>query len=223
MVNIVGHRGAEGYAPENTLLSFQKAIDCGCQRTELDVWLTKDDQLVVLHNSHVDKISNGHGWLGDKTLEEIEKLHCPKNQHIPTLQQVVDVCKGKIDLQIELKGNGTPAKVNDIIMQNMILDNVLITSFKVELLEEISRINPKIKLGLLFHQIDSSIWEDAKKLRLKYLCPEATHIDKDLIDKAHQNGFKVYAWHVNDLKLGQALIDMGIDDIGTNFPKMFLK
>jgi glycerophosphoryl diester phosphodiesterase len=115
-MKIVGHRGAEGYAPENTLLSFEKAIELGCDRAELDVRLSKDGEIFVMHDAAVDRTTDGHGLVAEMTGDELKNLNCPSGQKIPTLQEAIDVCKGKIDLQIELKaGEGLAEKVNGLI------------------------------------------------------------------------------------------------------------
>jgi glycerophosphoryl diester phosphodiesterase len=137
MINIVGHKGATGYAPENTLPSFQMAIAIGCDRAELDVRSTKDGQIVVFHDDEVSRLTNGVGLVSEMTLSELKKLDCEQGEKIPTLQEVIDVCKNKIDLQIELKADGTPELVNDIVLKNDIQDQVVITSFHDNLLKVI--------------------------------------------------------------------------------------
>ena len=127
MARIVGHRGAAGYAPENTLLSFQTAIDIGCDATEMDVRLSKDGEVVVIHDDGVSRVTDGTGFVDEMSLAELKKLDCPEKQKIPTLQEVIDLCKGKIDLLIELKAQGTPEKVNRIIERNKITENVAVT------------------------------------------------------------------------------------------------
>ena len=137
MAIIVGHKGAAGYAPENTLTSFREAIKIGCDRTELDVRLTKDKQVVVIHDKEVSKLTDGTGLVNEMNLLELKKLRCLGNEFVPTLQEVINICKDKIDLQIELKAEGTPQPVSDLITQNGIEDQVFITSFKIDLLVEI--------------------------------------------------------------------------------------
>lgn len=222
MVTIVGHRGAEGYAPENTLLSFQKAIEIGCQRTELDVRLSRDDEVIVIHDANVDRTTNGKGFVNEMTLEEIKKLNCPRDQKIPTLQEVIDLCKGRIDLQIELKAKGTPKIVNDLILQNKILHNVVVSSFEIDLLQEIKSINSKLKVLFLFTEYSRSIWDFVKKVPLDYIGPKSSIVTKEMINKAHTMEVLVYAFHVNVKSIGNSLIELGVDDIGTNFPKFFI-
>ena len=101
---LTGHRGAAALEPENTLLSMQKAIDLGVDQIELDVHLTRDQHLVVIHDTTVDRTTDGQGAVADFTLEEIKRLDAGKGERIPTLQEVIDLVRGKVVLQIELKG-----------------------------------------------------------------------------------------------------------------------
>jgi len=221
---IVGHKGAAGYAPENTLKAFKVAINIGCDRTELDVRMTKDNKIVVIHDKEISELTNGKGFVKDMTLAELKKLVCKQGEKIPTLQEVIDVCKNKIDLQIELKAEGTPKAVNDHILKNDIEEQVVITSFKDYLLKEIKQLNPHLKVGLLFYTEDvlANIWNLTKTIPLDFLAPFSEIITKEFIDKAHSLGKDVYAYRVNDIKLGDKLISIGIDAIGTDYPKLFI-
>jgi glycerophosphoryl diester phosphodiesterase len=225
MINIVGHKGATGYAPENTLPSFQMAIAIGCDRAELDVRSTKDGQIVVFHDDEVSRLTNGVGLVSEMTLSELKKLDCEQGEKIPTLQEVIDVCKNKIDLQIELKADGTPELVNDIVLKNDIQDQVVITSFQDYLLKEIKQLNPNLKVGLLFKtdKVMSEIWNLMKSIPLDFFAPYSGLVTKEFVDKAHSFEKSVYAYRVNKKELGDKLNEMGVDDIGTDFPKLFIK
>jgi len=225
MTKFVGHRGAGNYAPQNTIMSFQMAIAIGCDRAELDVRLTKDKQVIVFHDDEVSKLTNGVGSVSKMTLSELKKLDCEQGEKIPTLQEVIDVCKDKIDLQIELKADGTPQLVNDLILKNDILSQVVITSFQENLLKEIKQLNYDLKVGLLFRtdEVMTKIWNLAKSVPLDFFAPFSGLVTKEFVDKAHSFGKSVYAYRVNERELGDKLIEMGVDDIGTDFPKLFIK
>jgi glycerophosphoryl diester phosphodiesterase len=225
MTKIVGHKGAAGYAPENTLSSFRMAIAIGCDRAELDVRLTKDNQVVVFHDDEVSKLTNSVGFVNEMTLAELKELNCAQGEKIPTLQEVIDVCKDNIDLQIELKADGTPKLVNAIILENDIQSQVVITSFRDYLLEEIKKLNPNLKVGLLFwkDEVMLKIWDLIDSVPLDFLAPSSALITKEFVDKAHSFGKSVYAYRVNEKELADKLIAMGVDDIGTDFPKLFIR
>jgi len=225
-VKIVAHRGASGYAPENTLMAFKKAIDLGCDKIELDVRLTKDKKVVVIHDDDVDRTTDGRGKVAKLTLKQIKKFNCEERQKIPTLQEVIDLCKGKIGFQIELKTSGTARRVYRLIVENGILDDVTITSFKTRFLQEMFILNRKIDLGLLFEEYIISkkiiLWIIGRLIGINYVCPNYPVVNKQIVNQAHKLGMKVYVFDVKNKKEGDKLVDMGVDEIGTNFPKLFL-
>ncbi|MCX6796948.1 MAG: glycerophosphodiester phosphodiesterase family protein, partial [Candidatus Doudnabacteria bacterium] len=149
-MEIVGHRGASGYAPENTLLSFSKAMEIGCDWVEMDIRLSKDGHAIVIHDATVDRTTNGRGLVADMTLEEIKKFNCAEKQKISSLEEVIILCQNKIKFLIELKAPGTPKVVSKIISDYKIIQDVLIISFDLKLLKEIKILNPQIKVGYLF-------------------------------------------------------------------------
>lgn len=221
MVTIVGHRGAAGHAPENTLLAFQTAIDIGCDRVELDVRTSKDGTVVVFHDEDVSRTTNGKGLVHELNLLELKKLHCPQGQRIPTLQEVIDLCKNNIDLQIELKAPGTPQLVSEILASNGC--SALITSFESELLEEMKRVNPTFRLCLLLQEYSEEVWKLADTISCDVIGLKGERITKEVVQKARHIGKSLYAYHVNEKDMGERLIAWGIKEIGTDFPKLFLR
>jgi glycerophosphoryl diester phosphodiesterase len=221
MVKIVGHRGAMGYAPENTLRSFRMAIDAHCDRTELDVRLSKDGEVIVIHDENVSRVTNGKGTVKNKTLIELKKLNCIDGQKLPTLQEVIDLCKGKINLQIELKVPGTPRAVHNLILKNNLIENVAIISFFPNLLREIKKLNPKLQVGLLFNKYNKKLWEYAKQIPLDFIGPRHDAVKRKIVERAHKLGMFVYVYHVNNHSLGKRLIALGVDELGTDFPRLF--
>ena len=221
-MKIVGHRGAEGYAPENTLPSFQQAIEIGCDRTELDVRLSQDGEVIVMHDAEVDRTCDGSGRVEDLTVHELKQLNCADGEKIPTLQEVIDLCRDKIDLQIELKANGTPKKVHELMTKNNVLSQVIVSSFDEALIREIKEINPLVQVLLLFRNFDEKIWDIAKSIPLEYIGLRSTLVTSEIVNKAHSLKIKVYAYHVHDLETGEQLKKMGVDDIGTPWPKLFV-
>ena len=134
MVNVTGHRGAAGLEPENTLRSFQRALDLGVDAIELDVHLTKDQHLVVIHDATVDRTTDGSGVVGDLTLHKIQQLDAGLGEHVPTLQEVIDLVAHKAILQIELKGLGVEHKVAQTISANRLINSLV----ELDLLNEIT-------------------------------------------------------------------------------------
>ncbi len=138
---IVAHRGASNLAPENTIKAFQKAIEIGADMIELDVRKTRDGVLVAAH----DPIYRGK-LICDLGYQELSDL----SQHqIPTLKEVLDLCRGKIKLNVELKEGGYENLVGEILTKNFVADDLLVTSFSAKNLAELKRLYPQIKIGLI--------------------------------------------------------------------------
>ena len=223
MIEIIGHRGAAGYAPENTLLSFQTAIDLGCDVAELDVRMSQDGIAVVIHDETVSRVTDGMGFVSHKTLLELQALHCAEGQKIPTLLEVIRICKGKIRLQIELKEKGTPRSVEKIVSDNQMENDVSITSFDLTLLQEITSLNSLLSVGLLFHTYSEEVWECAETVPLTFIGLRYTSLTKEIVATAHKKNLLVYAYHVKSKESGNEMLSLGVDKIGTAFPKLFIK
>ena len=146
---IVGHRGACGHAPENTLKSFAKAIELGCQRVELDIHLSKDGVPVVIHDPTVDRTTNGKGAVKRLLLAELKKLDAGGGESIPTLTDVMNLCRGKVELQIELKDPDCFPVVAELVNRQWSQKPVVVTSFDLSLLKEFATLMPDVPLGLL--------------------------------------------------------------------------
>jgi glycerophosphoryl diester phosphodiesterase len=114
----IGHRGARAHEPENTLRSFKKALEIGVNAVELDVRKTKDNQVVVIHDSDVKKTTNGKGLVNELTLKEIKEFSTVKGEKIPTLKEVLDFLDKKAKILIELKETGVEEKVLSLVREN---------------------------------------------------------------------------------------------------------
>ncbi len=111
----IGHRGAMGYAPENTLGSFAKALELGVDGIELDVHVCKSGEVVVIHDERVDRTTNGKGQVKEMTLKELKELDAGKGERIPTLEEVLDFVDRRAFIDIELKAEGIGNSVADIV------------------------------------------------------------------------------------------------------------
>lgn len=150
----IGHRGAKGLEPENTLRSFSKAIDFKVDMIELDVRLTKDKKVVVIHGDKLDRTTNGRGRVKEKDLEEIKKLSAGKGERIPTLEETLDLIDKRVKVNIELKGKKIAESVSKIIdkyVKNKKWSPGLffVSSFSHQELEDFKKFQPKVKLGII--------------------------------------------------------------------------
>lgn len=223
MITIIGHRGAMGYAPENTLKSFKKAMEYDIDAVELDVYACKSGELVVIHDEKVDRTTNGKGYVIDKTYDEIKTLDAGQNEKVPLLSEVLDLIDKKVKVNIELKGANIAKPVNDLIedyvkQKEWEYDDFLISSYDHCELKKFNEINPKIEIGALVYGIPIGFAEFAEKLNATYAILAIEFINQEFVDDAHNRGMKVYVCTVNDLDDIKRMKALGIDGIISNFP-----
>lgn len=219
-MDIVGHRGACGHAPENTLRSFRKAIELGCQRAELDVHLSKDGVPVVIHDSKLERTTNGRGDVKELTLSELKQLDAGDGEQIPTLLEVMELSRGKIGLQIELKDPDSPPPVAELVQKYRNATKVVITSFDLALISEFGRLMPLVPRGLLNRKANLDMVAVAQEHGHSWICPRFDVVIQELVRKAHASALRVYVYHVNERNLAHKLISWRVDAIGTDDPEM---
>ena len=219
---LTGHRGAAELEPENTRLSIQKAIDLSVDQVEIDVHLTRDQHLVVIHDATVDRTTDGQGAVADFTLVEIKRLDAGKGERIPTLQEVIDLVRGKVVLQIELKGPDTAEPVVRAVERNSIESEVLLTSFVHERLREARQLNPSLALGALWSNPPADACEQAIDMGAEAIHIQHQNIDAQLVQKAHAHGLQIRAWNPDTVEEIQRAIDLGVDAVGSNRPDLLI-
>jgi glycerophosphoryl diester phosphodiesterase len=222
MLNI-GHRGAMGYEPENTLLSIQKAIELGVDYVEIDVHLV-DGQLVVIHDERLDRTTNFKGLLTNYTFEELKKADAGKGQQIPSLQEVVDLTKNKVGLNIELKGKGTARPVQRMLsnLEKKQKNDILVSSFHLCELALFKELDKKVRLGVLTNKPFEQVLPDAIALNAFSIHIGAQVATQLFVDKAHQAGFNVYVYTVNTVEEALQMKSVGVDGVFTNYPDRVL-
>ena len=219
----IGHRGASGYEPENTLISFEKAIDLNADGIELDVHLTSDGELVVIHDETIQRTFNGKGAVNEFTLKKLKSFHSDKNQVIPTLIEVFDLVNRRCFINIELKGIGTAKPVSDLINyyisnKNWKNSEFLISSFDWKMLEEFHLLNPKIRIGVLTEESIENALAFAKKLKAFSIHPDYQLLTKENVALMQENGFEVFPWTVNSEEAIQKIKSFKVNGIISNFP-----
>ncbi len=213
----IGHRGAKGYEPENTLISFEKAIDLNVDGIELDVHLSLDGKIMVIHDETIDRTTNGKGYVNKLTALELKKYKIPK------LIEVFDLVNRNCFINIELKGNGTARPVNDLI-NNYISDkkwkinDFLVSSFDWKMLEEIHLLNPKIRIGVLTEESIEEALAFAKKINAFSIHPDYILLSKENVALMQENGFEVYPWTVNSAEAIKQMKSFNVDGIISDFP-----
>jgi glycerophosphoryl diester phosphodiesterase len=219
---IMGHRGAAALEPENTLLSIARAMEIGVDAVEIDVRLSKDKEIVVIHDSTVDRTTNGTGPVSSYALKEIKKLDAGKGETIPTLNEAIDLIGNKVRLVIELKEEGTERKVVELIKRNNLDDNVYVISFWHRLVRTVKEMDSRIKTGVLFVgcPVDACI---ATQTSSDALVMKYTFVNRNFVEIAHKEGLKVFIWNIDDRDLLKRYADMRVDGIGTNDPRVVVE
>lgn len=238
MVQIFAHRGFSGYYPENTMLAFQKvAEETVADGIELDIQLTKDGEIVIMHDEMLDRTTNGSGWLKDHTLEELKMLSVGVNvkgffprQTIPTLREYFTWLKTtKLITNIELKTSyfeyeGIEEKLIAMVKEFGLEDQIWYSSFNHYTVARIKKLMPEAKCGLLTDTWLMNIGvyaasQGAASVNARtYFCAKEG-VAADL----HAHNIALQAWTPNDAEMMQELVDAGVDVLITNYPDIAAK
>ena len=232
-MEIYAHRGASGTHPENTLAAFEAAARLPIDGVEFDVHLTKDEELVIIHDETIDRTSNGSGYIKDMTLEELRKFDFGvkfseefKGEMIPTLEEVLQVYVGTNHrLNIELKSDvfdyeGVEKKVITLLNQYDLVDRVIISSFNHKAIQRVQALQPEIETAALFMKLDlRSMNEYEQQLGTNILHVYAPAIESIDIDALHQQNGKIRVFTVNRVEDMDKLQALGIDAVFTDFPQ----
>ena len=211
------HRGASIEFPENTLAAFRRAVELGSAGVELDVHLSKDNQLVVIHDDSVDRTTNGSGKIADLTLVEIQKLDAGTGEIVPTLKQVFDVVSGRLKVDIEVKAAAVAEAVLREVEKYPNLD-WLISSFYWDSLRYVRSKDPNAELWVLWRSATEDAIALAQEVGARLLNLEYSTVDKEQVAQLNDLGFKVGVWTVNDKEEAIRLRDIGVADICTDDP-----
>jgi glycerophosphoryl diester phosphodiesterase len=149
----LGHRGAPKQAPENTLLSFRRAIDIGVDWIEFDLRRSRDGVLVVIHDDTVDRTTDGKGKVCDMTLDELQMLDAGNGQKIPSLRQVIDLAKGRVKMDMEIKETGIEMDVVDAIRSSGIAGHSMVSSFLYDSIRKVKELSPDIVTAAIMDKL----------------------------------------------------------------------
>ena len=227
---IYGHRGASGHAPENTLEAFRLAMDMGADGFELDVHLSKDGQLVVIHDETVDRTTDGTGLVRDLTLEQLKALDASngmdayRGAKIPTLGEVFDLVRDTHHIvNVEIKTDEwfyeeIEEKCLALAKEKGVEDRVIYSSFNHFTLMKMRALEPDAKLGMLFGDIMVAPWEYAKQLNVDYLHPMKMNIYvPGSAEQTLKAGYGINMWTINDEETMGECMKYGAGII-TNYP-----
>lgn len=232
---IIAHRGFSSIAPENTLIAFQKAIDCKADYFELDVHRTKDDSIVVIHDFSVDRTSSNDkkGEIAKMNYSDLTSVNVGystkfgdkyNTEKIPTLREALELAKGKIKVCIEIKVYGVEKEILEIVNDLGVKDEVILFSFYYPVLARIRQLDKKIPILYLVGNADEMTINYAKIIESNAIgVGSETTISKEYLNFAHKNGIEVWKWTVNTENEMQQLMSLGLDGLITDFPDKALK
>ncbi|MDX3230675.1 glycerophosphodiester phosphodiesterase [Streptomyces sp. ME19-01-6] len=214
----IGHRGVMGVEPENTLRSFLRAEHEGLDVIELDLHLSKDGALVVMHDADVDRTTDGQGPIIDFTLAELRELDAGQGERIPVFEEVVDAVRAP--LQAEIKDTAAARALAEVITRRNLLDRVDVISFHDEALAEIRTLLPTARTALVASRYGLDVIDRAREVDAGMLVLNIRRLTLELVQRAHAAGLRVIGWTVNTpdhLKLARGL---GLDGGTTDYPEI---
>lgn len=220
---VIGHKGSGDIVPENTLKAFKKAIELRADYIEFDTHKTKDNEIVIIHDADTIRTSGTPGVIKDMTLLELKELDVGQGEKIPTLKELIEIARGKIGLQIEIKAEGIVEDLPKILKKNELHMSSIISSFSFEELLKLKKIEPTLKLGYLLPEpiqrpkLIKRLTQKAIDNNFYAIHPHFNAVNKDFVQFAHENNLKINVWTVNDKDIMKNLIELGVDGIITDF------
>ena len=219
IARIMGHRGAPADEPENTLRSFRRALAVGVAAVELDVQLTKDGRLAVIHDETLDRTTNGRGPVQDFTLAELKRLDAGRGEPVPSLEEVFDLVQGKADLVVELKQPEAAGALLDFFQARQAFDVASIVSFWHPAVKALKKAEPRLNTGVLMVGCPADPVGLARAARADTLALNFRYVNRELVDAAHQQDIKVMVWNIDDPETLKPYLAMNLDAICTNRPQ----
>lgn len=229
---VIAHRGASGYAPENTMEAFLLAIEQGADGIELDVQLSRDGIPVVIHDETIDRVTDRTGYVKDYTLQELKELTVLKDRFpqysqskIPTLKEVLEAVKPSgIQVNIELKTGiywypDIEKKVAVIVEETGMKEKIIYSSFNHYSVQRIKEIVPDAETAYLYSDVILNVEDYARKTKVDGLHPAVYHVKMaDFLKKYIKSGLNVRVWTVNEEADMKALTEAGVTAVITNYP-----
>jgi glycerophosphoryl diester phosphodiesterase len=235
---VIAHRGFSGAAPENTLIAFQKGIEAGSDMIELDVHLSRDGEIVVIHDETLDRTTNGKGLVVDHTLKELKKLDAGSSfgpqfagERIPTLREVLELAKGRAQVNVEIKnpthGKYPIAELTEKVLQEVnqagMMDRVIFSCFNPAALDWIKRREPRAWVAFLFHRPWNFLPDIPGSQGYSVLNLRNINLTREKVAEIKKAGKKINVYTVNTEEEMEQFIRWGVDGIITNHPDKLIK
>ncbi|MBM4284846.1 MAG: glycerophosphodiester phosphodiesterase [Deltaproteobacteria bacterium] len=224
MVHIMGHRGAPAYEPENTLRSVARALDMGVAAVEVDVQLTRDGRLVVIHDETVDRTTNGAGWVRDLTFAQVRELDAGQGERIPALEEVVDLVRSRgAHLVVEVKQPEAAPACLEFFRGHPNVENMHLISFWHPLVRWLKEQEPRLRTGVLMVGCPADPVGLARAALAEALVLHFAYVTPELVAAAHAQGLLVYIWNIDAPAWLPPYLEMKVDGIGSNRPDVLIE
>lgn len=234
-VSNVAHRGATAYTPENTIAAFDLAVDMKADYIEIDVQRSKDGELVLIHDTTVDRTTDGTGKVGDLTLEQLRSLDAGswKGEQfagvpIPTFEEILDHYHGKIGILIELKAPELYPGIEEQVAAALIERNlhkpqnekIIIQSFNFESIKKMDQLLPQVPIGVLTSNRADTTLEALQEFSTyaDWFNPSYGIVTEELVNQVHSLGMQIGSWTVRSQEAADFLFEMGVDAIISDYP-----
>jgi len=225
MTLVIAHRGYSGKYPENSIKAFEKALCAGADIVEFDVRVTRDRKLVVLHDSRVDRTTNGNGLVRNMTLRDVRSVLDRQGNPVPTVEEAVKKLRGKCVIKFDIKDSGSEQIVVRLIKKFGIEESVIITSEIDSVLLNVKRMCSRIKteMGGIKNPVNiKKIIKKAKYLGVDIISPHYTAVTERLVKAAHAEHLEVHVWPPEKSSDIKRMKDLNVDAIATPFPERAL-
>lgn len=218
---ILGHRGAKGEKPENTILGIRYALELGVKAIEIDVHLSSDDRLMVIHDETVDRTTNSSGKVLQMSSDELRSLDAGLGERIPFLEDVLELYEDfNFTLFIEVKALNCEKKVIDLIAQNDLYSKIIVKSFNHRIVKKVKELDAKVKTSCLMYGLPINAVNIIENAKADGISISVSTVDQALVELCQHNDYKVTVWNINEKDSLAPFLEMGVDFIGTDYPSL---
>ncbi len=228
-MTVIAHRGYHKEVPENTLEAFSRAIKLGADYIELDVRKSKDGHLVISHDSGLERSANLEKSIRELTLNELQKIDVGEGQKIPTLKEVLNLCKGRISVHVEIKEVGLCEQVANLVVEQSMKKDVIFSSFKHEEMLKIKEYLPDVPTAIVcpaekyensaIEEMYDAIIYKADLFKVQGIHMNILSTEGNIVKLAHEKGLWLNTYNVDSFILWEACQEMGVDGVFTNDAK----
>ncbi|MFE0728726.1 glycerophosphodiester phosphodiesterase [Streptomyces antibioticus] len=212
----IGHRGVMGVEPENTLRSFAAAEQAGLDAIELDLHVSRDGALVVMHDPDVDRTTDGSGTIADLTLAELRALDAGRGERVPVFEEVLDAVT--LPLQAEIKDIQAARVLAEVIRERDLADRVEVSSFHDAAVTEMSRLVPGIRTALIGSRYGLDIVDRAVDAGAATVCLNLRRLTLEIVEEARKRDLRIIAWVVNTQEQLRLVHTLELDGVTTDHP-----